>query len=50
MDGKLYRTREVAEFLNLSVTGVKKWIKEGKICATRVGRFWSKCESLVLNY
>ena len=40
MGEKLYRTREVAELLNISVSGVKKWIKEGKIHAIRVGRFW----------
>jgi len=44
---KLYRTREVAELLNISVSGVKKWIKEGKIRAIRVGRFWMIPESEV---
>jgi len=44
---KLYRTREVAELLNISVSGVKKWIKEGKIRAVRVGRFWMIPESEV---
>jgi len=44
---KLYRTREVAELLNISVSGVKKWIKEGKIHAIRVGRFWMIPESEV---
>jgi len=47
MDERLYRTREVAELLNLSVSGVKKWIKEGKIRAIRVGRFWMIPESEV---
>ncbi len=47
MSGRLYRTREVAELLNISVSGVKKWIKEGKIRAIRVGRFWMIPESEV---
>ena len=47
MDEKLYRTREVAELLNISVSGVKKWIREGKIRAIRVGRFWMVPESEV---
>ncbi len=47
MGEKLYRTREVAELLNISVSGVKKWIKEGKIRAIRVGRFWMIPESEV---
>ena len=47
MGERLYRTREVAELLNLSVSGVKKWIKEGKIRAIRVGRFWMIPESEV---
>ena len=47
MNEKLYRTREVAELLNISVSGVKKWIKEGKIRAIRVGRFWMIPESEV---
>ncbi len=47
MGEKLYRTREVAELLNISVSGVKKWIKEGKIHAIRVGRFWMIPESEV---
>jgi len=47
MDERLYRTGEVAELLNLSVSGVKKWIKEGKIRAIRVGRFWMIPESEV---
>jgi len=47
MGKRLYRTREVAELLNLSVSGVKKWIKEGKIRAIRVGRFWMIPESEV---
>jgi len=47
MDEKLYRTREVAELLNISVSGVKKWIKEGKLRAIRVGRFWMIPESEV---
>ena len=29
MSEKLYRTREVAEILNISVSAVKKWIKQG---------------------
>jgi len=47
MPEKLYRTREVAELLNLSVSGVKKWISEGKIHAIRIGRFWMIPESEV---
>jgi len=47
MGERLYRTREVAEILNISVSGVKKWIKEGKIRAIRVGRFWMIPESEV---
>jgi len=47
MGERLYRTREVAELLNISVSGVKKWIKEGKIRAIRVGRFWMIPESEV---
>ena len=47
MNEKLYRTREVAELLNISVSGVKKWIREGKIRAIRVGRFWMIPESEV---
>jgi len=47
MGEKLYRTREVAELLNISVSGVKKWIKERKIRAIRVGRFWMIPESEV---
>jgi len=47
MSERLYRTREVAELLNISVSGVKKWIKEGKIRAIRVGRFWMIPESEV---
>ena len=47
MGEKLYRTREVAELLNISVSGVKKWIKEGKLRAIRVGRFWMVPESEV---
>jgi len=47
MGKRLYRTREVAELLNISVSGVKKWIKEGKIRAIRVGRFWMIPESEV---
>ncbi|OYT56994.1 MAG: IS607 family transposase [Desulfurococcales archaeon ex4484_217_2] len=47
MSEKLYRTREVAELLNISVSGVKKWIKEGKLRAIRVGRFWMVPESEV---
>jgi len=31
MPEKLYRTREVAELLNLSVSGIKKWINEGNL-------------------
>ncbi|NPA70894.1 MAG: recombinase family protein [Crenarchaeota archaeon] len=45
MGERLYRTKEVAELLNISVSGVKKWIKEGKIRAIRVGRFWMIPES-----
>jgi putative resolvase len=44
---RLYRTREVAELLNISVSGVKKWIKEGKIRAIRIGRLWMIPESEV---
>ena len=47
MGERLYRTRKVAELLNISVSGVKKWIKEGKIRAIRVGRFWMIPESEV---
>jgi len=47
MGKKLYRTREVAELLNISVSGVKKWIKDGKIRAIRIGRFWMIPESEV---
>jgi len=42
---RLYRTSEVARILNISVSGVKKWIREGKIRAVRVGRFWMIPES-----
>jgi len=44
---RFYRTREVAKLLNISVSGVKKWIREGKIRAVRVGRFWMIPESEV---
>lgn len=37
---KLYRVREVARILNLSVSGVKKWIREGRIKAIKVGKLW----------
>ncbi|MGC9147778.1 MAG: IS607 family transposase [Infirmifilum sp.] len=47
MNERLYRTREVAELLNISVSGVKKWIKEGKIRAIRIGRLWMIPESEV---
>jgi len=45
MAEKLYRTSEVAKILNISVSGVKKWIREGRIRAIRVGRFWMIPES-----
>ncbi len=47
MSERLYRTREVAELLNISVSGIKKWIREGKIHAIRIGRFWMIPESEV---
>jgi excisionase family DNA binding protein len=31
MSERLYRTSEVAEILNVSVSAVKKWIKQGNI-------------------
>jgi len=40
MAERLYRTSEVAKILNISVSGVKKWVREGRIRAIRVGRFW----------
>ncbi|MEM0351406.1 MAG: helix-turn-helix domain-containing protein [Sulfolobales archaeon] len=40
MSEKLYRTSEVAELLNISVSTVKKWIKQGRLHALRVGKLW----------
>ena len=44
---KLYRTSEVAELLNISVSTVKKWIKQGRLHALRVGKLWMVPESEV---
>ncbi|MEM4959850.1 MAG: IS607 family transposase [Nanopusillaceae archaeon] len=44
---KLYRTSEVAELLNISVSTVKKWIKQGRLRALRVGKLWMIPESEV---
>ncbi|MEM3989146.1 MAG: IS607 family transposase [Desulfurococcaceae archaeon] len=45
MSEKLYRTSEVAEVLNISVSTVKKWIKQGRLRALRVGKLWMIPES-----
>ena len=50
MSEKLYRTREVAEILNISVSAVKKWIKQGRIKAVRVGKLWMIPESEVKRF
>ncbi|MEM1936365.1 MAG: IS607 family transposase [Sulfolobales archaeon] len=47
MSEKLYRTSEVAELLNISVSTVKKWIKQGRLRALRVGKLWMIPESEV---
>ncbi len=47
MSEKLYRTSEVAELLNISVSTVKKWIKQGRLHALRVGKLWMIPESEV---
>ncbi|MCR8455734.1 MAG: helix-turn-helix domain-containing protein [Candidatus Korarchaeota archaeon] len=44
---KLYRTSEVAELLNISVSTVKKLVKQGKLRAVRVGKLWIVPESEV---
>ncbi|MEM4970904.1 MAG: IS607 family transposase [Sulfolobales archaeon] len=50
MSEKLYRTREVAEFLNISVSAVKKWIRQGRIRAVRIGKLWMIPESEVKRF
>ncbi|MCR8432802.1 MAG: helix-turn-helix domain-containing protein [Candidatus Korarchaeota archaeon] len=48
MSEKLYRTSEVAELPNISVSTVKKWIKQGRrLRALRVGKLWMVPESEV---
>ncbi|MEM1632448.1 MAG: IS607 family transposase, partial [Thermofilum sp.] len=47
MSERLYRTSEVAELLNISVSTVKKWIKQGRLHALRVGKLWMIPESEV---
>ncbi|MEM1651062.1 MAG: helix-turn-helix domain-containing protein [Sulfolobales archaeon] len=47
MSEKLYRTSEVAELLSISVSTVKKWIKQGRLHALRVGKLWMIPESEV---
>jgi len=42
---KLYRLSEVAKMLNMSVSGVRKWIFQGKIKAYKVGKLWMIPES-----
>ena len=49
MPERLYRTTEVAEILNVSWSTVKRWVKEGKIKAIRVGHRWRIPESEVLR-
>jgi putative resolvase len=50
MSERLYRTSEVAEILNVSVSAVKKWIKQGNIRAVRVGKLWMIPESEVKRF
>lgn len=49
MSEKLYKTTEIAELLNISVSTVKKWVKQGKLHALRVGRLWMVPESEVMR-
>ena len=49
MPERLYRTTEVAKILNISWSTVKRWVKEGKIKAIRVGHRWRIPESEILR-
>ncbi|MEM1633022.1 MAG: helix-turn-helix domain-containing protein [Sulfolobales archaeon] len=40
MPEKLYRTSEAAELLNISVSTVKNWMKQGKLRTLRIGKLW----------
>ncbi len=50
MTERLYRTSEVAEIFNVSVSAVKKWIKQGSIRAVRVGKLWMIPEGEVKRF
>lgn len=41
----MYRVSEVAGMLNISRVAVRKWIKDGKLKARRVGKLWMIPES-----
>lgn len=37
---RLYTTEEIAEVLNMAVTGVRKMAREGRLPAYRIGKHW----------
>ena len=47
MDEKIWSVKEVAQKLGVSTVTIRKWIKEGKIRAKRIGRPWHIPDSAV---